>query len=211
MSAAGERRELERRRRLGLAQHRVALGRRLRVELAEDLAQLDGQADHRLVLRLALGVDAVEERFARQRHAARGRASTRGSRRRADPSTAPGPGTAGSGGRRRRPAARAPCASGWPASSGTRRPRCGSADRPRGPYHGSSSDHTRSGSSKSDGCSSGSSMNSQRRCRGPLCTIVVGRLGSHHWLAIGRCASAPCRAARRRRPASAPGSRDRGG
>ena len=31
-----------------------------------------------------------------------------------------------------------------------------------------------------------SSMNSQRRCRGPLWTCVVGRFGSHHWQAIGR-------------------------
>ena len=67
-SAAGERRELGGRWRLRLAQHRVALGRRLWVELAEDLPQLHGQADHRLVLGLALGVDAVEEPFAR--HAA---------------------------------------------------------------------------------------------------------------------------------------------
>ena len=59
-----------------------------------------------------------------------------------------------------------------------------------GRYHGSSSAHTRSGSLKSDACSSGSSMNSHRRCRGPLCTIVVGRDGSHCWLAIGRCSRA---------------------
>ena len=44
--AGGQRRELERRRRPGGAQRRVALGGRLRVELAEDLAELDRQPDH---------------------------------------------------------------------------------------------------------------------------------------------------------------------
>ena len=33
-------------------------------------------------------------------------------------------------------------------------------------------------------------MNSQRWCRGPLWTCVVGRRGSHHWHAVGRWARA---------------------
>ena len=59
--AGGQRRELERRRRTGRAQHRVALGRRLRVQLAEDLPQLDREPDHRLVLRLSLRLDRVQQ------------------------------------------------------------------------------------------------------------------------------------------------------
>jgi hypothetical protein len=59
--AAGERRELEWRRRRSLAQHRVALRRGLRIELAEDLAELDGQADDRFVLRLSLAIHAVQQ------------------------------------------------------------------------------------------------------------------------------------------------------
>src|SRR5450755_517918 len=55
--AGGQRRELERRRRPGGAQHLVALSGGLRVELAEDLPELDREPDHRLVLRLSLGLD----------------------------------------------------------------------------------------------------------------------------------------------------------
>ena len=129
-SAGGQRRELERRWRSGGAQHRVALGSRLWVELAEDLAQLDREPDHRLVLRLSLGVDGVQQPLGSE--AAQHEVELPGQRlrRRAARSTSPDRGTAGSGGRRRRPAARAPGASGRRASSGTRRRCCGSAGRP---------------------------------------------------------------------------------
>ena len=64
--ALAERRKLERRRCVRLAQRRVAFGRGLRVELAEDLAELDREADHPLGLRLSLHLDRVEQLLGRE-------------------------------------------------------------------------------------------------------------------------------------------------
>ena len=123
--------------------------------------------------------------------AARDRASRPGSRRRADPSTAPDPGTAGSGEPHR------PTSSSVPAAHLVGQHRAELVDRAAGQRPVLAAGTTARAATtpgpdprNPTACSSGSSMNSHRRCRGPLCTIVVGRAGSHHWLAIGRWASA---------------------
>ena len=161
--ARGERRQLERGRRPCLAQRRVALRGGLGVELAQHLAQLDGQPDDRLVLGLALGVDRCPAAGRRPGRAAPGRASTPGSPRRASRSTGPGRGTAASGGRRRRPGERGPGASGRRASSGTRRRCCGSAGRlPAGTTAQAATTPGR-GPRSPPAARPGSSMNSHRR------------------------------------------------
>ena len=59
--AIAERRQLDRRRGGGRPQHRVTLGRSRRVQLTDDLAQLDREADDRLVLWLTLELERVQQ------------------------------------------------------------------------------------------------------------------------------------------------------
>ena len=177
--AAGERRELERRRRLGLAQRRVALGRRLSGRARRGpCPSSTARRDHRLVLRLALGVDAVEQRSPREpaQHEVelpgevRGVAQTR--------STAPGP---RNGGVRW---AASPTSSTCPLRiwSASIERNSYTALRVSGPSCGrvprlEQRPHARRDPRNPTARSPGSSMNSQRRWRGPLCTMRRRALG----------------------------------